>query len=198
MKVFPLTPDRWSDFEELFGARGACGGCWCMWWRRKRSEFEKHKGAGNRRAMKKIVESGEVPGLLAYLDGRPVAWCALAPRETYPVLEGSRVLAPVDSRPVWSVVCLFVARPWRRKGVSAQLLRAAARYAFQHGARIVEGYPVEPKKGTIPDAFAWTGLPSAFQTAGFVEVARRSPTRPIMRRQAVQIPQPPMNADKRR
>ena len=159
MKVFALTPDRWSDFEELFGVRGACGGCWCMWWRRKRSEFEKHKGAGNKRAMKKIVDSGEVPGLLAYLDGRPVAWCALAPRESYPVLEGSRVLARVDDRPVWSVVCLFVARPWRRKGVSAKFLRAAARYAFKHGARIVEGYPVEPRKGTIPDAFAWTGLP---------------------------------------
>jgi GNAT superfamily N-acetyltransferase len=154
-----------------------------MLWRLKRSGFEKGKGAGNKRAMKRIVDAGETPGLLAYAEGRPVAWCALAPRETYPLLENSRVLARVDDKPVWSVVCLFVERSHRRKGISGRLLRAAADYAAKHGARIVEGYPVEPKKGTIPDVFAWTGLPSAFAKAGFVEVARRSPTRPIMRRQ---------------
>jgi GNAT superfamily N-acetyltransferase len=183
IQVHPLTPDRWQDLEALFGERGACGGCWCMLWRLKRSGFEKGKGAGNKRAMKRIVDAGETPGLLAYAEGRPVAWCALAPRETYPLLENSRVLARVDDKPVWSVVCLFVERSHRRKGISARLLRAAAGYAAKHGARIVEGYPVEPKKGTIPDVFAWTGLPSAFAKAGFVEVARRSPTRPIMRRQ---------------
>ena len=154
-----------------------------MWWRLTRAEFEKRKGVKNKRAMKKIVHSGDVPGLLAYADGEPVGWCAVGPREWYPVLQRSRVLKPVDDQPVWSITCFFVARPYRRQGVSVKLLKAAVALAKKGGARIVEGYPVEPKKkGAIPDAFAWIGLPAAFVKAGFVEVLRRSATRPIMRR----------------
>ena len=179
-KFHPVTPERWGDFEALFGERGACGGCWCMWWRLKRSEFEKQKGAKNKRTMKKIVESGEVPGILAYADGQPVGWCAVGPRESYPVLQRSPTLKPVDDQPVWSITCFFVAKPYRRRGVSGELLKAAVAYARKRGARIIEGYPVEPKKGQLPDAFAWIGLPSTFERAGFVEVLRRSPTRPIM------------------
>ncbi len=152
-----------------------------MWWRLKRSEFEQRKGAKNQRAMKKIVESGEVPGILAYADGHPVGWCAAGPRESYPVLQRSRTLKPIDDQPVWSITCFFIARPYRRRGVSGELLKAAVAHARKQGAHIIEGYPVEPKKGQIPDAFAWIGLPSAFHRAGFVEVLRRSPTRPIMR-----------------
>ena len=182
----PLTPERWPDLEKLFGERGACGGCWCMWWRLKRSQFEKQKGQPNKRALKRIVAAGQVPGLLGYAGAEPIAWCALAPREIYPVLECSRILRRVDERPVWSVVCFFVARPFRRKGVTVELLRAAVRYATKRGARIVEGYPVEPRKGSIPGAFAWTGVASAFRQAGFVEVLRRSETRPIMRYSAAE------------
>jgi GNAT superfamily N-acetyltransferase len=181
LKFRPLTPERWNDLETLFGERGACGGCWCMWWRLKRSEFEERKGAKNKRAFKKIVESGEVPGLLAYADGKPVAWCAVGPREWYPVLQRSPVLKPVDEKPVWSVTCFFVAKPHRGSGILVQLLKAAVAYAASRGARIIEGYPVEPKKGRLPEAFAWIGLPSTFRKAGFVEVLRRSETRPIMR-----------------
>ena len=181
LEFYPLTPVRWRDLETLFGERGACGGCWCMWWRLKRSEFEKQKGPGNKKALRKIVESGEATGLLAYADGRPVAWCAVAPRESYPVLERSRVLKRVYDKPAWSVVCFFVAKPFRGKGVTTRLLRAAAKFAREHGAEIVEGYPVEPKKPRMPDVFAYTGLASAFRKAGFEEAARRSPTRPIMR-----------------
>jgi len=181
LEVHPLTPQRWKDLEALFGERGACGGCWCMWWRLQRSQFEKQKGEENKRAFKKIVDSGEVPGLLAYVNGQPVAWCAVAPRETYPVLERSRTLKRIDDQPVWSVVCFFVAKPFRRKGVTANLLKAAVEYAKKQGARIVEGFPVEPKKTGMSDAFAYTGLVSTFRKAGFVEVLRRSKTRPIMR-----------------
>jgi GNAT superfamily N-acetyltransferase len=152
-----------------------------MWWRLTRSEFERKKGAGTRRALKKIVESGKVPGVLAYAEGKPVGWCAVAPREAYSTLERSRVLAPVDDQPAWSVTCFFVARPFRRKGLTVELLRAAVEFARRKGAKIIEGYPVEPRKGAIPDVFAYTGLPSAFRKAGFVEVLRRSRTRPIMR-----------------
>ncbi len=182
VQVRPLLPADWPELERLFGPNGACGGCWCMYWRLPRSEFEKQKGAGNRRAFKRLVGSGKPPGILAYRDGRPVGWCAVGPRESYPVLERSRTLARLDDRPVWSVTCLFVVRPDRRRGLSVELLRAAASHARRRGARLLEGYPVEARTGRLPDAFAWTGLPAAFRQAGFVEVARRSPTRPFMRR----------------
>lgn len=182
LETRPLTPQCWRDLEALFGERGACGGCWCMWWRLTRSEFERSKGAGNKRALYAIVRSGPPPGVLAYVDGRPAGWCAIGPRESYPVLGRSRVLKPVDERPVWSVTCFFVARAFRNRGLSAKLLKAAVAFARENGARIVEGYPVEPRKGRAPDAFVWTGLPGAFRRAGFKEVLRRSPTRPIMRR----------------
>lgn len=139
-------------------------------------------GDGNRRAFRKIVRSGEVPGILAYAGTDPIGWCALAPRESYPALGRSRILKPVDDEPVWSVTCFFVAREYRRKGVTSGLLNAAAAYAKKKGARLLEGYPVEPRQGKMADAFVWTGLAPAFRKAGFDEVARRSATRPIMRR----------------
>src|SRR4051794_6793426 len=107
----PLVPKRWPDLEALFGERGACGGCWCMWWRLTRAEFQKQKGQRNKAAFKKIVEAAEIPGVLAFAEGKPVGWCAVAPREDYPLLERSRTLARVDDEAVWSVTCLFVARP---------------------------------------------------------------------------------------
>lgn len=181
LEFHPVTAKRWRDLEKLFGERGACGGCWCMCWRLKRSQFEKQKGAGNKKALKRIVAAGEVPGLLAYAGREPVGWCSVAPREAFPVLENSRILKRVDDQPVWSASCFFVARPYRRQGLSVKLLRAAVAYAKKKGARMVEGYPVEPKKSPMPDVFAWTGLADAFRRAGFKEVLRRSPTRPIMR-----------------
>ena len=179
--VHPLTPDRWDDLEALFGARGACGGCWCMSWRLPRSQFNRQKGAGNKRAFKRIVIPGKLPGLLAYVDGHPVGWCAIAPRETYPALGRSRILAPVDDQPVWSITCFFIARPYRRQGISVRLLEATIKYAKRHGAKIIEGYPTEPASDRFPDAFIWTGTALAFRRAGFVEAARRSRFRPIMR-----------------
>jgi GNAT superfamily N-acetyltransferase len=181
LEFYPVTAKRWQDLENLFGERGACGGCWCMWWRLSRSQFNKQKGEGNKKGLKKIVDSGEVPGLLAYAEGKPIGWCSVAPRETFSTLERSRILKRVDENPVWSVVCFFIAKPFRRKRVTIKLLHAAVEYAKSQGAKIVEGYPVEPKKTKMPDVFAYTGLASAFRQAGFVEVLRRSETRPIMR-----------------
>jgi GNAT superfamily N-acetyltransferase len=179
--IRPVTPERWAELEQLFGPRGATGGCWCMWFRLKRAEFEKRKGEANRRAFKGIVERGEVPGLLAYESGEPVGWCAVAPRENYTLLENSRILKRVDEQPVWSVVCFFIAKSHRQKGLTTALLKAAVAFAAKRGARIVEGYPVDPGESRIPAAFAYHGLAAAFRAAGFKEVARRSPTRPIMR-----------------
>ena len=177
----PLTPENWPDCEKLFGPRGACGGCWCMYWRLTRSQYEDQHGEYNRRSLKALVESGSIPGILAYEDGEPVGWCSIAPRNEFPTLGRSRILKPVDDQPVWSVVCFFVARKQRRRGLTVQLLKAAIEFARSKGAKVIEGYPVEPKAGKSPDVFVYTGISSAFEQAGFVEVLRRSETRPIMR-----------------
>lgn len=177
----PLTSDRWLDFEQLMGPRGACAGCWCMYWRLTRSQFEEQKGDTNHNNMKALVNSGNIPGILAYSDGVPVGWCSIAPREEYPTLARSRILKSIDDKPVWSVVCFFIARSHRRKGLTIELLKTALDFAQANGARIVEGYPVEPKTGIAPDVFVYTGLSSAFKKAGFTEVLRRSETRPMMR-----------------
>ena len=176
----PLEKSTWSDLERLFGARGACGGCWCMAWRLRAKEFQSSKGAVNRNSLHCLAESGAPVGILAFDGAAAVGWCAVAPREVYVRLEKARVLRPVDERRVWSISCLFVAKPYRGRGLSASLLRRAADYAASLGASIVEGYPVASKT-KLPDPFVWTGTPSAFERAGFQECARRSPSRPIMR-----------------
>src|SRR3546814_725466 len=121
-------------------------------------------------------------GLLAYAGDTPVGWISIAPREAFPRLEASRVMQPIDDRPVWSVSCFLIARKHRRQGIGVALLEAACGLAREHGAALVEGYPVAPGTDGYPDTYAWTGYDSVFRRAGFVEVARRSPTRPIMRR----------------
>jgi GNAT superfamily N-acetyltransferase len=179
--MHPATAERWKDLEALFGPKGACAGCWCMFWRQRASEFRELHGDGNRKLMKKLLARETPPGVIAYVGGEPAGWCAVAPREEFIRLETSRVLKPVDDQPVWSITCFFVARPFRLQGMTVRLLRAGLDFARARGARIVEGYPVEPGAGPVPDVFAYTGLASAFRKAGFKEVARRSKTRPFMR-----------------
>ena len=152
-----------------------------MSWRLKRAQFEKQKGSGNKNAMKKIVHKGEAPGILAYYDNKPIAWCSAAPRETFIRLENSKVLGRIDDKPVWSVSCLFISKEFRRQGVSTELLKAVIKFCKSKGAKIIEAYPQEPYGDNIPGAFAWTGIPSSFEKAGFKVVERRSKMRPIMR-----------------
>ncbi len=180
-EYLPLTKNRWKDFEKLFGERGACGGCWCMYWREKNSEFKKKKGKGNKRAMKALVNKNKTVGILAYLNNKAVGWCSVSPREDFIRLENSKVLSPVDDKPVWSVSCFFIDKEYRQQGLSTELLKGAIDFAKKKGAKILEGYPVVPYSEKIPAAFAWTGFSSAFEKAGFHEVARRSKNRPIMR-----------------
>ena len=154
-----------------------------MTWRVPSSRWEEMKGARNRQAMRRRVLKDPPPGILALVGERAVGWCAIAPRSEYVRLETSRVLRPIDDRPVWSVSCLFIEKSYRRRGLSTQLLTAAVRFAGDHGATTVEGYPIVPKTARTPDVFAWTGTVTAFQKAGFVEAHRWSPQRPIMRRE---------------
>jgi GNAT superfamily N-acetyltransferase len=181
IKVEPLTKNRWADFENLFGQKGACGGCWCMWWRLKRVDFINNKGTRNKKLMKNIVDNKIIPGLLAYNKKEPVGWISIAPREDFLLLENSKILKRVDDQKVWSIVCFFIDKKFRGKGISSEILNAVIDYAKKKKAKILEGYPVEPRNKNMPSVFAWTGFASAFKKAGFIEVARRSETRPIMR-----------------
>lgn len=178
----PLTPERWDDFERLFGPRGAYGGCWCMWWRLPRREFEAGQGEGNRQAMKALVEAGEVPGILAYRGDEPVGWCSVAPRHAFGALNRSRVLRPVDDRPVWSIVCFYAPREERGRGLLPALIEGAVAYVRAQGGEIVEAYPTIPKAGPLPPVSVFMGLPEVFRRAGFVEVARPSERKVVMRR----------------
>lgn len=183
LRIEPLTPTRWTDFEALFGPRGACGGCWCMTPRLPRAEYERGKGEGNRRAMQALVDGGTVPGILGYLGDRAVAWCSVGPRTEFSWLARSRLFPPLDERPVWSIVCLFIDGEHRREGLSVQMIEGACAHAARQGAECIEAYPVEPKKDPMPPTFAWTGIAAAYRQAGFREVARPSETRPLMRRE---------------
>ena len=180
-KFYPATPRRWKDFELLFGKNGACGGCWCMHWRLKQSEYDKQKGSGNKRAMKKLIETGRPPGIIGYFEKRPVAWCCVGPREDFSKLERSRTLKPIDDKHVWSILCLFVTKSLRKAGLSSQVVEAAAEYAFSKGAAIVEGYPYVTGKKKWADPFVFTGLASSFKKAGFKVVAKPSKSRLIVR-----------------
>lgn len=181
LSFYPLTPDRWADLELLFGERGACGGCWCMYWRLPRAQYEAGKGEPHRQSLRLLAERDISPGILAYQGDTPVGWCAVAPRENLERLKQSHILRPVDDEPVWSVSCFFVTPKQRKGRISLALLRAAVDYVREQGGTIVEGYPVEASHRLMPAAFAWTGFASTFLEAGFTECARRSDTRPIMR-----------------
>jgi GNAT superfamily N-acetyltransferase len=181
LTIHPLTPDRWPDFVRLFGEQGVGGGCWCMYWRLGRQLYLRQKGEANKRAMRVHVQRGGVPGLLAYIGGEPVGWCAVAPREELPALMRSPSRKPVDDQQVWSITCIYIARAHRRQHLTAKLIAAAIAHVRSHGGHIVEAYPVLPKPGVASTAYAYPGFLSSFEKAGFRECARRKPTRPIMR-----------------
>lgn len=179
--IEPLTAERWSDFESLFGPGGQLGGCWCMWNRQTNKEFDECKGATNKAAMRALVDSGEPIGLLAYLDGQAIGWVSVGPRSSFSRLQRSPVTKPVDDLEVWSVTCFVIAPRYRDAGVAGALLDAAVAQAREAGVPAIEGYPVEPRKETMPAIYAWMGIASMFDRAGFTEIARRSETRPLYR-----------------
>jgi GNAT superfamily N-acetyltransferase len=175
IETHPLTPDRWRHLAELFDTAAVTRQCWCMW-PRTTGDYTQKGDAANRRAFKKVVDTAEAPpGVLAYVDGVVAGWCAIAPRELYPRLDGARATTRVDDDAVWSVVCFFIRRGMRGKGLAGRLLAAAVELAAQHGARMIEGYPIEGRG----DPFH--GVSSVFLAAGFEEVARRRDNRPVMR-----------------
>ncbi|MFQ5943272.1 MAG: GNAT family N-acetyltransferase [Anaerolineales bacterium] len=181
MEFHPVTEERWGDFEKLFGPNGAYSGCWCMWWRITRSEFDRNGNRGNRKAMRSIVESGIVPGILGYEGGEPIGWCSVAPREDYGSLNRSRVLKPIDDQHVWSIVCFFIHREHRKQGVGRMLIEGAVQYAADQGAKIVEAYPTKPRGKRLGPESSFMGIPEVFESAGFQKVADASEAKAIMR-----------------
>jgi GNAT superfamily N-acetyltransferase len=173
----PLTPDHWNDLAALFGPNGASSGCWCMSFRLDGARFRAQcadGGAANREALRVLTNAGNVPGILAYESDIPVGWCAVGPRDTFPKLDRSSIYwrrddAPGDT-PVWSIVCFYIGRAHRRRGVMAYLVRAAVEYVREHGGGIVEAYP-RREPGAHAASTAWAGLLPVFTAAGFAEVS---------------------------
>ena len=164
----------WPMIEDLFGPRGACGGCWCMHWQVEHGgkEWARMSGEPNRRAFKKLVESGKVHGVFAFAHDAPVGWCCFGPHHSFPRLAHARSLARPRGDDSWCIVCFYIKAGWRGAGVASRLLDAATDACFAAGAKEVEGFPVNPK-GALPNAFAWTGLASMFEAAGYRCVSNR-------------------------
>ncbi|MGD0340934.1 MAG: GNAT family N-acetyltransferase [Bacteroidales bacterium] len=182
LTIAPLTKTNWNKFVKLFGNKGACGNCWCMYYRLSKADFQKGKAnEGNKRAMKELVWKDKPAGLLGLLDGQTIAWCAFAPREDFIKLDNSRVHKRIDNEEVWSIPCFFIDKNHRRSGVSVQLLRGAIKYAKDNGIKIIEAYPAIPTQDKIPDSFLWRGLLKSFERAGFEIVDRASINRPMVR-----------------
>jgi ribosomal protein S18 acetylase RimI-like enzyme len=186
LTVQPLTPERWRDFEVLFNARGCsvARGCWCMYYRRSASSPPLPRGVtraqANRAELKALVDSGKPPGLIGYRGKRPVGWVSVGPREDYAKLQRSPVMKPVDDQPVWSITCFVVPSEYRGQGVARALLRGAVAYAKKCGATLVEAYPVD-KPSRASDDTMWFGAKSMHDKAGFREVVRGKPKRPVVR-----------------
>jgi GNAT superfamily N-acetyltransferase len=164
-----LTPDLWPELENLFGSNGACGGCWCQAWRIEKGErWADIKGPVAKTRLREGVVNGSVYGILAFVEEKPVGWCNIGPRNSFPRLNRARTLKCDDSGEVWSIPCFFVARGYRRKGVATALLKHALQAIKQRGIQIAEGYPAKPDAGgRYIDTFAWTGTQTLFQKAGF-------------------------------
>lgn len=173
LEIHPVTPDRWDDLVALFETSPVMSSCWCMSPRLRAGEFSRFGAEArrrNRESMHGLVQAGTIPGLLAYAGDRPVGWISLGPREQFARLRHSPTLRPVPDLPVWSIVCLFTHREYRRQGITRALIQAAVRHAAAHGAGTVEAYPVAGWGEETGPGDAYTGLASTFRALGFSEV----------------------------
>ena len=188
--VVPLTTERFGDLAALFEEGGDPKWCWCVYFRFRGRDWSNSTGAENRAALEALAERPLAPGLVGYRDDRAVGWVSLGPREDYERLSYSKILAPVDDTPVWSIVCFVVSRKVRGQGVAATMLAAAIDFARAHGATTLEAYPVDAAHGRVPAANAFHGTLAMFERAGFTVVERRqwnatTPVRPIVRLELV-------------
>jgi GNAT superfamily N-acetyltransferase len=184
--VHPLTPDLWPAFEDLFGERGAVGGCWCMYWRIG-AAYRKRPGNENKAEFQAVVDRGPPPGLLAFDGDLAVGWCQLTSRDALPWLDRLKSTRRVDDVPVWSISCFYVRKGYRRRGVTSTLIKTALDAAREAGAPALEAYPLD---AALSPSATGTGYASTFAQLGFKTVARRTAPRPIMRNDLIQRQQP--------
>jgi len=177
LKIRPLTPELWPALEDLFGTKGACNGCWCMYCRIG-SAYRKRSNEKNKIAFREIVKGGPPPGLIAFDGDLAVGWCQLTPRNELLWLDRSSRLKRLDDLPVWSLSCFYIRIGYRRKGVSAALIAAALKAAKRAKAPALEAYPLDATKTPSTSS---TGFATTFARAGFKTIACRTPPRPIMR-----------------
>ncbi len=177
--VRPLTPDLWPQLEELFGAVGACNGCWCMYWRIGSAYTERPRDE-NRKAFRAIVKKGPPPGLLVFDRDVAVGWAQVTPRASLAGLDRGRFTKKVDDVPVWSLSCFYIRKGRRGQGISTALIDAAIAYAKKVKAPALEAYPMKAE-GKRSNAGMYTGAASSFEKAGFRIVAEPAPHRPTMR-----------------
>ena len=186
VRVAELTRETWPALEKLFGPNGADGGCWCMFFRLPGAEWKRDMYEPNKKSLRALARSDEPVGLLAFDGDDPVGWVAVAPRAVYRRLERSQVAKPADPdedlADVWSVTCFFIHRTARRSGVAALLLDEAVRFAFDRGARVVEGYPVDTGGERKSSSELYHGTLSQFLAAGFEVVDRRGVRRALVRK----------------
>jgi GNAT superfamily N-acetyltransferase len=173
----PVSQERLADLARFSEQHGKFRYCSCMRWRMTSTEFQRSTKEEHVGALVSLVRHDVPIGILAYANGEPIGWCSIAPRETYAALERYRALPRLDAAPVWSVVCFFVDRRVRQQGVTLGLLKAAVAYAQSQGAKIVEGYPVEPGSGL----YTYMGSPATFRRAGFRDVTPAGQSRQVMR-----------------
>jgi GNAT superfamily N-acetyltransferase len=186
LSIVPLTAERLPDLATLFDQGGDPKWCWCAWYRVANRTWTNAKPPQNRALLEELATGVQAPGLVAYRGDRVVGWVSLGPREDFERLAHSRILAPVDDRPVWSIVCFVVGKRERGQGIARAMLAAAIEHARANGATTLEAYPVDTGEGRLPSASVYKGTVSMFERAGFTVVARRqanatSAPRPIVR-----------------
>jgi len=186
LAILPLTPDRTADFVTLFGPSGACYGCWCTYFRLAPKQRKSLDGEAKRAIMEARIAAGPPPGLLAYRDGAPVGWMQIGPRADVPQWNNPRRSTtplpdgPADDPSVWAISCFFFARAERGRGTSHAMVAAGIDHARANGARLVEASPMDRAKQSKSIGL-YVGSTSVFEKAGFAEVARAKPGRPLMR-----------------
>ncbi|SFR79554.1 L-amino acid N-acyltransferase YncA [Agromyces sp. CF514] len=188
LRIVPAQQAPFADIEAVFGTRGDPSTCWCQWYKIPGSDW-RDEPAELAAKLERQIETAEHggPGLVAYDGETPVGWCAVEPRPALPRLQRKRIVTTgsleheFDDESVWAVTCFVVPRAHRKQGVGGALAEAAVAYAREQGARVLEAYGVDPTaRAKVPAADLFPGTVSMFERAGFIEVARPTPSRAVM------------------
>jgi GNAT superfamily N-acetyltransferase len=176
----PVTAASWDDFEKLFEGRGGPKSCWCTVWRTVAAPASGRPAAQSaikKREIKRRISSGEPVGLLGFAGAEPIAWCSIAPRDTYRASMYDPLPGDEKHR-IWSIVCFFVARGFRGQGLLQKLIAAAEAHAAAKGATLLEAYPVEPDS----PSYRFGGFLPTFAQAGYARIGQKGTRRHVVRK----------------